>query len=60
MEIKEKKELLMRELDKINSDISKEDIKKLSRKDLLELAKVNLEIQKNLAILQVAEDSGII
>lgn len=60
MDIKKEKELLLKELETVNSSISKEDIKKLSKKELLEFAKVNLEIQKNLTILQAAEDAGII
>ncbi len=60
MDIKEKKELLLKELEEINSSISPEDIKKLSKKELLEFTKVNLQIQKNLTILQAAEDAGII
>jgi len=60
MEIRKEKELLTKKLEEINANISKEDIKKLSRKELLEFAKVNLEIQKNLTILQAAEDAGII
>lgn len=60
MEIKEEKDLLVKELEKINANITKEDLKKLSRKEQLEFAKVNLKIQKNLAILQAAEDAGII
>ncbi len=60
MDIKANKELLEKQLEEINSNISKEELKKLSKKELLELAKVNLEIQKNLTILQAAEDAGII
>ncbi|MBQ3145972.1 MAG: hypothetical protein IJB90_05425 [Clostridia bacterium] len=60
MDIRKEKELLTKKLEEINANISKEDIKKLSRKELLEFAKVNLEIQKNLTILQAAEDAGII
>lgn len=59
-EFKEKKRLLEAELEKINADIRNEDIKKMSKKDLLEFTKINLEIQKNLAILQAAEDAEII
>ena len=60
MDIKANKELIEKQLEEINSNISKEELKKLSKKELLELAKVNLERQKNLTILQAAEDSGII
>ncbi len=60
MDIKANKELIEKQLEEINSNISKEELKKLSKKELLELAKVNLEIQKNLTILQAAEDAGII
>jgi len=60
MDIKKEKDLLLKELEIVNSNISKEDIKKLSKKELLEFTKVNLKIQKNLAILQAAENAGII
>lgn len=60
MDIRKEKELLTKKLEEINANISKEEIKKLSRKELLEFAKVNLEIQKNLTILQAAEDAGIV
>jgi len=60
MDIKKEKDLLLKELEIVNSNISKEDIKKLSKKELLEFNKINLKIQKNLAILQAAENAGII
>lgn len=60
MDIKKEKDLLLKELESVNSNISQEDIKKLSKKELLEFTKVNLKIQKNLAILQAAENAGII
>lgn len=60
MDIKKEKEMLIKELEEINSNISKEDIKKLSKTELLEFTKANLKIQKNLAILQAAEKAGII
>lgn len=60
MDLKEKKELILKQLEAVNSEIKKEDIKKLSKRELLEFTKLNLEIQKNLEILQAAEDAGII
>ena len=60
MNLKEKKELILKQLEAVNSEIREEDIKKLSKKELLEFTKLNLEIQKNLTILQAAEDAGLI
>lgn len=60
MNLKEKKELILKQLEAVNSEIKEEDIKKLSKKELLEFTKLNLEIQKNLTILQAAEDAGLI
>ena len=60
MSIKEKKELLLKQLEEANADIIKEDIRKLSRRELLEITKINLEIRKNLTILEAAEKAGII
>ena len=60
MDIKREKEMLLKKLEAVNSEISEEDIKKLSKKELLEFTKVNLKIQKNLAILKSAEDAGMI
>lgn len=60
MEIKDKKDELIKALEKVNSNITKEDIEKMSKEELLEFTKLNLEIQKNLTILQAAEDAGMI
>lgn len=60
MEIRDKKDQLIKVLEKVNSNITKEDIEKMSKEELLEFTKLNLEIQKNLTILQAAEDAGMI
>lgn len=60
MDIKEKKKNLEKQLEQLNSNLNKEELEKISRKELLELVKINLEIQKNLTILQAAEDAEFI
>lgn len=60
MDIRDKKDELIEMLEKVNSNITKEDIKNMSKEELLEFTKLNLKIQKNLTILQAAEDAEVI
>lgn len=51
MDIQEKKEELLKELEKVNAEITPEDIKEASTEDLAKYLELNLEIQKKLEIL---------
>lgn len=51
MDIQEKKNEILKELEKVNSEISKEDIEKASTEELERYLELNLEIQKKLEML---------
>ncbi len=51
MDIQEKREQILKELEKINAEVRPEDIKNASNEDLAEYLKLNLEIQRKLEIL---------
>ena len=51
MDIQEKKEEILKELEKVNAEITPEDIKEASTEDLAKYLELNLEIQKKLEIL---------
>lgn len=51
MDIQEKREQILKELEKINAEVRPEDIKNASNEDLAEYLALNLKIQKKLEIL---------
>lgn len=51
MDIQERKQEILRELEKINAEIRPEDIKEASTEDLAKYLELNLQIQKKLEIL---------
>lgn len=53
MDIQEKKEKILKELEKINATIQPEDIKKAKTEELVKYLELNLQIQKKLEILDV-------
>ena len=53
MDIQEKKEKILKELEKINAEIRPEDIKEASTEELAKYLELNLQIQKKLEILDV-------
>lgn len=55
MDIKKEKEEIRRLLDEVNSNIEKEDLDNESKKELLEYVKLNLEIEKKLAVIEAWE-----
>ena len=55
MDIQKEKEEIKRLLDEVNSSIEKEDIDNASKRELLEYIKINLEIEKKLAIIDAWE-----
>ena len=56
-ELMRQKEEIIRQLDEINNNISEEDLKKASTKELAEYTKFTLEIQKKLLIIEAVEKS---
>lgn len=52
MDIQNEKEQIIKELQNINSNVTKEDLQNASMEDLLKYAELNLEIRKKLEILQ--------
>ena len=55
MDIQKEKEEIKRLLDEVNSSIEKEDIDNASKRELLEYIKINLEIEKKLAVIDAWE-----
>lgn len=55
MDIQKEKEDIIRELQEINSEITKEDIQNASTEQLLKYAELNLEIKRKLEIIQALE-----
>ncbi len=51
MDIQKEKEEIKKLLDEVNSNLEKEDIDNASKKELLEYIKLNLEIEKKLAVI---------
>ncbi len=58
MNIQKEKEELKKLLDEVNSSIEQEDIDNASRRELLEFIKVNLEIEKKMAVLDAWEEAN--
>ncbi len=58
MDIQKEKEEIRKLLDEINSNIEQEDIDNASKKELLEFIKVNLEIEKKMAVLDAWEEAN--
>lgn len=56
-ELMRQKEEIIRQLDEINNNISEEDLKNASTKELAEYTKLTLEIQKKLLIIEAVEKS---
>ena len=56
-ELMRQKEEIIRQLDEINNNISEEDLKKASTKELAEYTKLTLEIQKKLLVIEAVEKS---
>ena len=56
-ELMKQKEEIIRQLDEINNNISEEDLKNASTKELAEYTKLTLEIQKKLLIIEAVEKS---
>ena len=55
MDIQKEKEDIIRELQEINSEITKEDIQNASTEQLLKYAELNLEIKRKLEIIQALD-----
>ena len=51
MDIQREKEEIRKLLDQVNSSIDQKDIDNASKRELLEFIKLNLEIEKKMAIL---------
>ncbi len=51
MDIQKEKEEIKKLLDEVNSNLEKEEIDNASKKELLEYIKLNLEIEKKLAVI---------
>ena len=51
MDIQKEKEEIKKLLDEVNSNLEKEEIENTSKKELLEYIKLNLEIEKKLAVI---------
>lgn len=51
MDIQEKREQILKELEKINAEVRPEDIKNASNEDLAKYLELNLEIQRKLELL---------
>lgn len=58
MDIQKEKEEIRKLLDEINSNIEQEDIDNASKKELLEFIKVNLEIERKMAVLDAWEEAN--
>ena len=56
MDIQKQKEEIIKELQNINGDITKEDLKEATTEELLKYAELNLEIRKKLEIIQALEN----
>lgn len=56
-ELMRQKEEIIRQLDEINNNISEEDLKNASTKELAEYTKLTLEIQKKLLVIEAVEKS---
>ena len=56
-ELMRQKEEIIRQLDEINNNISEEDLKNASTKELAEYTKLTLEKQKKLLIIEAVEKS---
>lgn len=58
MDIQKEKEEIRKLLDEVNASIEKEDIDNASKKELLEYIKLNLEIEKKLAVIDAWEKAN--
>lgn len=57
MDIKKEKEEIIKELEKINQNITKDDIENASTEELLKYAELNLEIKRKLEIIAALENN---
>lgn len=57
-ELMNTKEEILKQLEEINKNITKEDLEKASIEDLAEYTKLTLEIQKKLAVIEALEKSN--
>lgn len=55
MNIQKEKEEIKKLLDEVNSSIEKEEIDNASKRELLEYIKLNLDIEKKLAVIDAWE-----
>ena len=58
MDIQREKEEIRKLLDQVNSSIDQKDIDNASKRELLEFIKLNLEIEKKMAILDAWEKAN--
>ena len=57
-ELMKAKEEILKQLDEINKNITEEDLKNATVKELAEYTKLTLEIQKKLAVIEALEKSN--
>ena len=56
MDIEKRKDQILNELEKVNTEIRPEDIKEASTEELVKYLELNLEIQKKLEILDAIKN----
>lgn len=57
MNIQEKKEMIIKELEKINTALRPEDIKEASTEELVKYLELNLDIKRKLEIIEAIQNN---